>query len=53
MLDEDEFLSPYGVRALSRFHLDHPYEVQVNGNISRVAYEPAESGTGLFGGNSN
>ena len=53
MLDENEFLSPYGVRALSRFHKDNPYEVQVNGNISRVAYEPAESATGLFGGNSN
>jgi hypothetical protein len=53
MLDEDEFLSPCGVRALSRFHRDHPYEVHVNGNTSRVAYEPAESATGLFGGNSN
>src|SRR5438876_477793 len=53
MLDENEFLSPYGVRALSRFHQDHPYEVQVNGNISRVQYEPAESVAGLFGGNSN
>jgi hypothetical protein len=53
MLDEDEFLSPYGVRALSRFHQDHPYEVQVNDHISRVQYEPAESATGLFGGNSN
>jgi hypothetical protein len=53
MLDENEFFSTYGIRALSRFHLDHPYEVQVNGNISRVAYEPAESATGLFGGNSN
>src|SRR6266571_4591233 len=53
MLDESEFLSPYGVRALSRFHQDHPYEVQVNGNISRVQYEPAESVAGLFGGNSN
>jgi hypothetical protein len=53
MLDETEFLSPYGVRALSRYHLDHPYEVSVNGNVSRVAYEPAESSTGLFGGNSN
>src|SRR5206468_8137084 len=41
------------VRALSRFHQDHPYEVQVNGNISRVQYEPAESVAGLFGGNSN
>src|SRR5437588_2408307 len=53
MLDEDEFLSPYGVRALSRFHKDHPYEVQVNGNISRVAYEPGESMAAIFGGNSN
>jgi hypothetical protein len=53
MLDEDEFLSPYGIRALSRFHLQHPYELPVNGNVSRVAYEPAESVTGLFGGNSN
>jgi hypothetical protein len=53
MLDETEFLSPYGIRALSRFHKDHPYEVVVNGNVSRVDYEPAESTTGLFGGNSN
>jgi hypothetical protein len=53
MLDETEFLSPYGVRALSRYHLDHPYEVQVDGHISRVDYEPSESTTGVFGGNSN
>jgi hypothetical protein len=53
MLDESEFLSPYGVRALSRFHADHPYEVAVNGHVSRVDYEPAESSTGTFGGNSN
>jgi len=53
MLDETEFLSPYGVRALSRYHKDHPYEVHVNGNTNRVEYEPAESTTGLFGGNSN
>jgi Glycosyl hydrolase family 63 C-terminal domain len=53
MLDETEFLSPYGVRALSRYHKDHPYEVHVNGNLNRVDYEPAESSTGLFGGNSN
>jgi hypothetical protein len=53
MLDENEFLSPYGVRALSRFHQDHAYELQVNENISRVQYEPAESVSGLFGGNSN
>ena len=53
MLDETEFLSAYGIRALSRYHLDHPYEVQVNGHNSRVDYEPAESSTGVFGGNSN
>jgi hypothetical protein len=53
MLDETEFLSPYGVRSLSRYHLDHPYEVQVNDHISRVDYDPAESTSGLFGGNSN
>jgi hypothetical protein len=53
MLDETEFLSPYGVRALSRYHLDHPYEVAVNGQVNRVQYEPTESTTGLFGGNSN
>jgi mannosylglycerate hydrolase MGH1-like protein/glycosyl hydrolase family 63 len=53
MLDETEFLSDYGVRALSHYHKDHPYEVHVNGNTSRVDYEPAESSTGLFGGNSN
>ena len=53
MLDEAEFLSAHGIRALSRYHLDHPYEVYVNGQTNRVAYEPAESTTGLFGGNSN
>jgi hypothetical protein len=53
MLDENEFLSPYGVRALSRYHLDHPYEVYVDGHTSRVEYEPAESASGVFGGNSN
>ncbi|MGB8494294.1 MAG: hypothetical protein WCE53_07855 [Candidatus Acidiferrum sp.] len=53
MLDETEFFSPYGVRALSRYHLEHPYEVQVNDHLSRVDYEPAESTTGIFGGNSN
>jgi hypothetical protein len=53
MLDETEFLSPHGVRALSRYHLDHPYEVTVNGTVNRVQYEPAESTTGMFGGNSN
>jgi hypothetical protein len=53
MLDENEFLSPYGIRSISRFHKDHPYSVHVNGNDYRVDYEPAESTTGLFGGNSN
>jgi len=53
MLDETEFLSQYGVRAISRFHKDHPYMLQVNGTQHRVDYEPAESTTGLFGGNSN
>ncbi|HSE03096.1 MAG TPA: glucosidase [Methylomirabilota bacterium] len=53
MLDESEFLSPYGVRALSRRHLEHPFVEQVMGAEYRVAYEPAESSTGLFGGNSN
>jgi len=53
MLDETEFLSPHGVRALSRFHLQHPYTLAVDGVEHRVTYEPAESSTGLFGGNSN
>ncbi|MCI0426897.1 MAG: glucosidase, partial [Nitrospiraceae bacterium] len=53
MLDEEEFLSPYGIRALSRYHKDHPYVVSVMGHEHRVDYEPAESSTGLFGGNSN
>ena len=53
MLDEREFLSPYGIRALSRIHKDSPYLLHVNGYEHRVDYEPAESSTGLFGGNSN
>ena len=53
MLDESEFLSDYGVRALSRCHKDQPYDFTVEGNVYRVSYEPAESSTGLFGGNSN
>ena len=53
MLDENEFLSPYGIRAISRFHKDNPYMLQVNGTAHRVDYEPAESSNGLFGGNSN
>jgi hypothetical protein len=53
MLDENEFLSPFGVRALSRYHREHPYTLSVNGTEHRVDYEPGESSTGLFGGNSN
>jgi hypothetical protein len=53
MLDENEFLSPYGIRALSRFHADHPYVFHANGQEHRVDYLPAESNTGMFGGNSN
>jgi hypothetical protein len=53
MLDEQEFLSPYGIRALSRHHQAHPYVLSVMGQEHRVDYEPAESSTGLFGGNSN
>jgi len=52
-LDESEFLSPNGLRAVSRFHLEHPLIMNVNGMEYRVDYEPAESSTGLFGGNSN
>jgi hypothetical protein len=53
MLDEAEFLSPFGVRALSRFHYANPYVLVLNGMEHRVDYEPGESNTGLFGGNSN
>ncbi len=53
MLDENEFFSPYGIRALSDYHREHPYTLPVNGMEYRVDYEPAESSTGLFGGNSN
>jgi hypothetical protein len=53
LLDESEFFSPFGIRAISRFHKDSPYVMSVNGNDHRVDYEPAESSTGLFGGNSN
>jgi hypothetical protein len=53
MLDENEFLSPYGVRALSRVYKDQPYVLPMDGQEYRVQYEPAESSSGLFGGNSN
>jgi hypothetical protein len=53
VLDEKEFLSPYGIRALSRFHAEHPYVLDVEGREYRVGYLPAESDNGMFGGNSN
>jgi hypothetical protein len=53
MLDEDEFMGPYGIRSLSKFHEKHPYIFNVNGQEHRVDYLPAESNTGMFGGNSN
>jgi hypothetical protein len=53
MLDENEFLSPNGIRALSKFHKDAPYHLHVNGTDHVVGYEPGESTSGLFGGNSN
>ena len=53
MLDENEFLGPHGIRAVSRFHLEHPYVFTVDGVEYRVNYLPAESDTGMFGGNSN
>ena len=53
LFDEGEFLSPYGLRALSAFHRDHPYELEVDGFRASIDYEPAESTTGMFGGNSN
>jgi Mannosylglycerate hydrolase MGH1-like glycoside hydrolase domain len=53
MLDESEFLSPHGIRAISRYHADHPYVFDIAGQEFRVVYEPAESHTGMFGGNSN
>jgi hypothetical protein len=53
VLDEDEFFSPFGLRALSRCHADHPYVFQSGGQEYRVGYLPAESDSGMFGGNSN
>jgi hypothetical protein len=53
MLDEEEFLSAYGIRSLSKFHAHHPYVFNVHGQEYRVDYLPAESNTGMFGGNSN
>jgi hypothetical protein len=53
MLDENEFLSPYGIRSLSKYHQDHPYSVWVEGTEYKVRYTPGESDTAMFGGNSN
>jgi hypothetical protein len=53
MLDEDRFLSAYGIRSISRHHKDHPYVFTVHGEELRVEYMPAESTSGMFGGNSN
>jgi len=53
VFDEDEFLSPYGLRALSKYHEDHPVRFDLAGTVVSVDYEPAESSTGMFGGNSN
>ena len=53
MLDEEEFLSPYGLRALSRFHRDHPFELRIGDFSASVDYQPGESTSSLFGGNSN
>ena len=53
MLDENEFLGPYGIRSLSKFHEHHPYVFDLDGQEYRVDYLPAESDTGMFGGNSN
>jgi hypothetical protein len=53
MLDPEEFLSDHGIRAVSRYHAEHPFALQVDGQSYQVSYEPGESRTGLFGGNSN
>jgi hypothetical protein len=53
LLDESEFLSPHGIRSVSRAHRDRPYEINVHGGVHRVDYDPGESSSGLFGGNSN
>jgi hypothetical protein len=53
LLDENEFLSPFGIRSLSRYHKDRPFMLRVDGQVHSVEYLPAESNTGMFGGNSN
>ncbi|MBE9016317.1 glucosidase [Chroococcidiopsidales cyanobacterium LEGE 13417] len=53
MLDENEFLSPYGIRSVSKYHASHPYSMKLDGQEYHVKYEPAESSNAMFGGNSN
>jgi hypothetical protein len=53
MLDEERFLGPHGIRSISRWHLEHPYSFNAGGAEHQVQYEPAESTSGMFGGNSN
>jgi hypothetical protein len=53
LFDESEFLSPHGLRALSAWHKEHPYAIDVEGYCASIDYEPTESTTPLFGGNSN
>ena len=53
LFDENEFLSPYGIRSVSRYHADHPYVFEVHGDEYRVHYLPGESDTSMFGGNTN
>jgi hypothetical protein len=53
LLDENEFLSPYGIRSVSRYHAEHPVNMTLDGKTFTIRYEPAESRSGLFGGNSN
>ena len=53
VFDENEFLSPHGIRSLSKLHEKQPFELPMDGHVYRVGYEPAESRTELFGGNSN
>lgn len=53
MLDETEFLADHGIRSLSKYHEDHPYSMEVNGQTFKVGYVPGDSDSGLFGGNSN